>query len=102
MYCTNELAGIMLEQALQLPCGAVLKNRLCKSAMTEGLADEHARAVVLLGIPFPAFKDAKVKQKKAYNSHPRNRQRGLISGDDWYSLQAYRAMNQVRRPRRAQ
>ena len=69
--------------------------------VSEGInfADEHARAVVLLGIPFPAFKDAKVRQKKAYNSHPRNRARGLISGDEWYSLQAYRAMNQVRTPR---
>lgn len=29
---------------LELPCGAVIKNRLCKGAMTEGLADEQNRA----------------------------------------------------------
>lgn len=28
----------MIEQKLTLPCGAVLENRLCKAAMTEGLA----------------------------------------------------------------
>ncbi len=28
-----------LSSSLTLPCGAVLKNRLCKAAMTEGLAD---------------------------------------------------------------
>ncbi len=32
-----------LSDALVLPCGAVLPNRLCKSAMTEGVADEHLR-----------------------------------------------------------
>jgi len=29
---------------LQLPCGAVLPNRLCKAAMTEGLADSNNQA----------------------------------------------------------
>lgn len=33
-----------LAQPLRLPCGAVLPNRLCKAAMTEGLADAHLRA----------------------------------------------------------
>jgi 2,4-dienoyl-CoA reductase-like NADH-dependent reductase (Old Yellow Enzyme family) len=33
-----------LNRPLRLPCGAVLKNRLAKAAMTEGLADEMNRA----------------------------------------------------------
>jgi 2,4-dienoyl-CoA reductase-like NADH-dependent reductase (Old Yellow Enzyme family) len=33
-----------LAQPLRLPCGAVLLNRLCKSAMTEGIADPWLRA----------------------------------------------------------
>lgn len=33
----------MLEQALTLPCGHILPNRFCKSAMTEGLADAQDR-----------------------------------------------------------
>ena len=34
----------VLSEALRLPCGAVIRNRLCKAAMTEGIADEHLRA----------------------------------------------------------
>ncbi|MEW6168215.1 MAG: NADH:flavin oxidoreductase/NADH oxidase family protein [Pseudomonadota bacterium] len=34
----------LLSQPLPLPCGAVLPNRLCKAAMTEGLADAWLRA----------------------------------------------------------
>jgi 2,4-dienoyl-CoA reductase-like NADH-dependent reductase (Old Yellow Enzyme family) len=33
-----------LAQAIKLPCGTTLPNRLCKAAMTEGIADEHLRA----------------------------------------------------------
>ncbi len=33
----------MLSNALTLPCGAVLSNRLCKAAMTEGLATVDGR-----------------------------------------------------------
>lgn len=33
-----------LDSPLVLPCGATLPNRLCKAAMTEGLADERLRA----------------------------------------------------------
>jgi len=35
---------MLMNQTLTLPCGAVLPNRLCKAAMTEGLADAHLRA----------------------------------------------------------
>ncbi|MEM9015353.1 MAG: NADH:flavin oxidoreductase/NADH oxidase family protein [Pseudomonadota bacterium] len=34
----------MIDRSLKLPCGATLKNRLVKAAMTEGLADAHNRA----------------------------------------------------------
>lgn len=34
----------LMRQALTLPCGAVLRNRLAKAAMTEGLADDQLRA----------------------------------------------------------
>lgn len=34
----------LLAQPFKLPCGATLPNRLCKAAMTEGLADPQLRA----------------------------------------------------------
>jgi 2,4-dienoyl-CoA reductase-like NADH-dependent reductase (Old Yellow Enzyme family) len=38
----------MIDQPLQLPCGTTLRNRLCKSAMTEGLASPGGRATPAL------------------------------------------------------
>ena len=35
---------ISIESPLALPCGAIIANRLCKAALTEGLADEMNRA----------------------------------------------------------
>jgi len=35
---------VKLATPLRLPCGATLPNRLCKAAMTEGLADDRLRA----------------------------------------------------------
>ena len=37
----------LLAQSFVLPCGAVLPNRLCKAAMTEGLGDDFLRATPL-------------------------------------------------------
>lgn len=34
----------LIEQTLRLPCGRQVANRLCKAAMTEGLADAHDNA----------------------------------------------------------
>ena len=34
----------MLDQPLTLPCGAVVPNRICKAAMTEGLAHSDGTA----------------------------------------------------------
>lgn len=36
--------GVLLVDSIKLPCGAVLKNRIAKAAMTEGLADAQNRA----------------------------------------------------------
>lgn len=33
----------MIDESFQLPCGSVVKNRFCKAAMTEGLADAQGR-----------------------------------------------------------
>jgi len=38
------MADVNIASPLELPCGVTIKNRLCKAAMTEGLADEWNRA----------------------------------------------------------
>jgi hypothetical protein len=36
----------LINDALELPCGRQLANRICKAAMTEGLADAHDNATL--------------------------------------------------------
>lgn len=38
------MASVSIESVLKLPCGVEVKNRMCKAAMTEGLADAQNRA----------------------------------------------------------
>ena len=67
-----------------------------RGKVSEGLdfADENARVVINVGIPYPAFKDPRVVLKKEYND--RNSKDGsLLSGMLWYETQAFRAMNQA-------
>ena len=47
---------------------------------------------MVIGIPFPNVKDTKVGLKKRYNDEG-SRGRGLLSGDHWYSQQAFRSLN---------
>ena len=46
-----------LSDPLTLPCGATLPNRLLKSAMTEGLADEHDHATPRLARLYQAWSE---------------------------------------------
>ena len=77
------------------PCRGALLLAVCRGKIAEGLdfSDEKARAVVIIGVPFPAFADVEVQQKRAFNTAGQHR--GLLSGDRWYSQQAYRALNQA-------
>ena len=63
--------------------------------MAEGIdfADDMARTVCVMGIPFPNLYDARVKTKKEFLD-ARNEPGGL-KGADWYRPEAFRAVNQV-------
>lgn len=64
--------------------------------VSEGIdfTDDKARCVVCVGIPFPNTRDDVVNEKKKFNDEHRVTYR-LISGDQWYATQAYRALNQA-------
>ncbi|OQV16894.1 Fanconi anemia group J protein-like protein [Hypsibius exemplaris] len=68
---------------------------VCRGKISEGLdfADDNARAVIAVGIPYPNFMDEQVKMKRAYNDT--NIKKGLLSGANWYDIQAFRALNQA-------
>lgn len=75
--------------------GGALFLAVCRGKVSEGLdfADENARGVLIVGIPFPNIKDLQISQKRDYNS--RNSHRNLLDGSQWYDLQAWRAVNQA-------
>ena len=69
---------------------------VCRGKISEGIdfSDNNARAVITVGIPFPNFKDQQVELKRKYNDE-HCKSRGLLSGSDWYEIQAFRALNQA-------
>lgn len=81
--------------------GAVLF-AVFRGKASEGMnfADDDARGVIAVGIPYPNVRDPVVMAKRAYNdarragAGPAGAQ-ALISGGDWYALEAYRALNQA-------
>ena len=54
--------------------------------------DDCARAVVVVGIPYPPLYETSVRLKRAFN---RDHEALLGSGDDWYAAEAFRAVNQA-------
>lgn len=88
---------------------------VCRGKVSEGLdfADINGRAVIITGLPFPPFKDPRIILKKKYLQENRTaaNEVGLsfmsrefiiiemllqmMSGDEWYFLEATRAVNQA-------
>lgn len=81
---------------------------VCRGRISEGLdfSDNAARCVIVIGIPYPQMTDPKVILKKDYLdrrfrtgcsaiSRPPDQQQQCLSGKDWYSQQATRAVNQA-------
>ena len=69
---------------------------VCRGKISEGVdfADNSARAVITIGIPFPNFKSIEVTDKRLYNDKF-GKELGLLSGQEWYTIQAFRAVNQA-------
>jgi len=72
---------------------------VARGKVSEGLdfSDEHARAVVVTGLPYPNLADPKVRLKRLYmysNTKCGNSDQQAVSGSAWYSQQAMRAVNQ--------
>ncbi|CAH0713594.1 unnamed protein product, partial [Brenthis ino] len=65
-----------------------------KAAEGVDFRDRQARAVVLVGVPFPNIKDEAVRSKMEYNDNNALKMK-LLSGSDWLYVQAFRALNQA-------
>ncbi|KAB1203523.1 hypothetical protein CJ030_MR8G015346 [Morella rubra] len=66
------------------------------SIVSEGIdfSDDNARVVIIVGIPFPNIHDIQVALKKKYNDTHKS-SKILLSGNEWYCQQAFRALNQA-------
>lgn len=70
--------------------------------VSEGLdfVDKNGRAVVITGIPYAPAKDPKVVMKRMFlderlTSNDRSKSAVKLTGQQWYSQQASRAVNQA-------
>nr|XP_015834845.1 PREDICTED: regulator of telomere elongation helicase 1 homolog [Tribolium castaneum] len=70
---------------------------VCRGKVSEGLdfADSNGRAVFIIGLPYPPLKDPKIILKKRYLDVCNAKDKEYLKGDDWYSLEATRAINQA-------
>ncbi|CAK9067725.1 unnamed protein product [Durusdinium trenchii] len=69
-----------------------------RGKMSEGMdfADDLCRAVICIGVPYPQMNDPVVQAKRQWNDSKRRRGTSAwLSGDEWYELQAHRAVNQA-------
>lgn len=82
-----------------------------RGKVSEGIdfTDDMARCVICVGIPYPNAYDEVVRQKKAFNDvkcteqqkkrrqsdKPTTQKENYLTGDEWYSIQAFRALNQA-------
>lgn len=68
-----------------------------RGKVSEGIDfnDHNARAVIICGIPFPPSFDPRVVLKKNYLDSNRNKENQLQTGQEWYVLEAVRAVNQA-------
>ncbi|CAO3639856.1 unnamed protein product [Cunninghamella echinulata] len=70
-----------------------------RGKISEGIdfTDNNCRTVIAVGIPYPSIKDSKISLKKKYNDDKKRQYpyRKIISGNDWYTIQGFRAINQA-------
>ena len=85
--------GQHCRQAAAKVSGAVLL-AVMRGRSSEGVdfLDDCARAVVVVGIPYPPLYETSVRLKRSFNQ---DHEAQLGSGDDWYAAEAFRAVNQA-------
>jgi len=70
---------------------------VCRGKVAEGLdfADDNGRAVLVTGLPYPPYKDARVELKREFLDGQLRGKKGSMTGHKWYQLEAFRATNQA-------
>ncbi|XP_050420877.1 regulator of telomere elongation helicase 1 homolog isoform X2 [Adelges cooleyi] len=83
-------------KAIQENKGAMLF-AVYRGKVSEGLdfSDWKARAVIILGLPYPPYQDPRVVMKREYLDEIRKENKQCLSGQEWYKLEAIKAVNQA-------
>lgn len=72
---------------------------VCRGKISEGIdfSDEYGRCVIITGLPYPSLYEPKVRLKRELCDKKQRRLGTGIgtSGNDWYGIQAIRAVNQA-------
>ncbi|XP_076749347.1 regulator of telomere elongation helicase 1 isoform X1 [Xylocopa sonorina] len=78
-------------------CKGAIFMAVCRGKVSEGLdfANANGRAVLITGLPFPPLKDPRVILKQRYLEEMRKEDKEALSGQQWYQLEASRAVNQA-------
>lgn len=78
-------------------CRGAIFLAVCRGKVSEGLdfADANGRAVLITGLPFPPLMDPRVILKKKYLEENKLKDRENLTGQQWYQLEASRAVNQA-------
>ncbi|KAI4490712.1 hypothetical protein M0804_003656 [Polistes exclamans] len=85
-------------QKIQDPtCKGAIFMAVCRGKVSEGLdfANANGRAVLITGLPFPPMKDPRVMLKQKYLEEMRRKDTQVLTGQQWYQLEASRAVNQA-------
>ncbi|XP_032691558.1 Fanconi anemia group J protein homolog [Odontomachus brunneus] len=90
----REVIQESLSYSFRERCGAIMF-AVFRGKVAEGtdFKDNEARCVLTIGIPYKNMKDKNVLMKKEYNDS--NVSKGLLSGLDWYNINAFRTLNQA-------
>ncbi|XP_015113040.1 Fanconi anemia group J protein homolog [Diachasma alloeum] len=85
----------LTESGRKNECTGALLFAVFRGKVAEGIdfSDNEARAVITIGIPYAIRTDPSVELKINYNDQTKGKQ--LVRGGEWYTVQAYRALNQA-------
>ncbi|EDR26949.1 regulator of telomere elongation helicase 1 rtel1, putative [Entamoeba dispar SAW760] len=92
----NEFKKDFKEYQILSKTGAVFLG-VFRGKLSEGIdfGDDMARVVIIVGIPYPSLGDINVNLKRDYNNQENLKNPDCLSGSEWYSIQALRAVNQA-------
>lgn len=68
-----------------------------RGKVSEGVdfTDMYGRATIIIGVPFAPFRDIKITSKMTYMDGKQVWGKKMLSGSEWYRLDAIRAVNQA-------